>query len=331
VTVEVTPFRRRIGGRVCSLNHASRPSCAILVPSYRRATDLSRCLGALRAQSAGPNQVVVVIRADDDESRAVIASACPTLPVTEVLHDRRGQVAALNAGLQAVTCDITAITDDDTAPHSDWVARLLMHFDDPAVAAVGGRDVVLLADDGLLPVVGRVGLCGRVTGNHHRGMGPARPVDVLKGANMAFRTEWLRRFGFDDRLRGTGAEVHNDLMLSLKVRGAGGNLVYDPAVLVDHYTALRPEGNHDRTPASLAELTDEVHNETLALMEFLPAWRRGLWLLWVLACGTRRRPGLGACVALLPRLRWSIVRTLMASLRGRFAGLLTWRLARRQE
>jgi cellulose synthase/poly-beta-1,6-N-acetylglucosamine synthase-like glycosyltransferase len=272
----------------------------------------------------------VVVRTDDAESRAVIASARPTLPVMEVLNDRRGQVAALNAGLQAVACDITAMTDDDAAPHSDWLARLLMHFADPTLAAVGGRDVVLLADHGPLPVVGRVGLYGRVTGNHHLGIGPARPVDVLKGANMAFRTEWLRRFGFDERLRGTGAQVHNDLMLSLKVRRAGGNLVYDPAVLVDHYTALRPEGNHDRTPASLDDLADEVHNETLALMEFLPAWRRGLWLVWVLALGTRRHPGLGACVALLPRLRWSIVRTLMASVRGRFAGLLTWRSAREQ-
>ncbi len=301
-----------------------RASCAVLVPSYGRPADLTRCLRALAAQRVPPDQVVVVVRAEDAATRAVVASV-GDVAVTEVVADHHGQVAALNAGLRAVSCDITAITDDDTAPHADWVSRLHMHFADPGVAGVGGRDVVLLATDGLHPDVGLVGAYGKIIGNHHRGVGDARCVDVLKGANMAFRTAWLRRFGFDKRLRGKGAQVHNDLMISLRVRRAGGRLVYDPAVAVDHYTSPRPEGNHDRSPATWRDLADEAHNETLALLEFLPPARRCLWLLWALLWGTRRRPGLGVCLVLLPRLRRSIVRALRATYSGRFAGIVTWR------
>lgn len=303
------------------------PSRAVLVPSYRRPSDLTRCLSAIGAQIVAIDQVIVVVRGDDTETRAVVASARSEFTITEVVSDRPGQVAALNAGLRAVECDITAITDDDAAPRPDWVSRLLQHFVDPGVAAVGGRDVVHGADDGFDPLVGRVGWQGRVTGNHHRGIGAVRTVDVLKGSNMAFRTEWLRRFGFDERLRGTGAQVHNDLMVCLQIRGAGGRLLYDPEVLVDHYPARRPAGDH-RTHLSLAAVSDEVHNETLALMEFLPPWRRLLWLMWAFLWGTRRNPGLAVSLVLLPNRRWSILRTLVASCRGRVAGFLTWQAAR---
>ena len=304
-----------------------RLSCAIIVPSYRRSSELARCLGALREQQTLPNQVVVVVRAEDIAARGVVSRVGSALAITEVLSDRPGQIAALNAGLDAVMCDVTAITDDDAVPHSDWVERLLERFADSRVTAVGGRDVVVGATDGRHPLVGVVGWYGRTTGNHHRGTGPVRPVDVLKGANMAFRTVWLRRVGFDERLRGSGAQVHNDLAVCLQIRRAGGLLIYDPEILVDHYPARRPAGD-DRMHATFVAIADEVHNETLALMEFLPAWRRSLWLLWALLWGTRRSPGLGMSVVLLPSSRSSVLRRLMACWRGRAAGIRTWLTAR---
>lgn len=307
-------------------NPTHPPSCAIVVPSYGRPRDLSRCLGALSAQTVSPEQVIVVVRTEDIDGRAVVASASSGLPITEVLSDCPGQVAALNVGLGAVHCDITAITDDDAVPRPDWISRLLEHFADPGVAAVGGRDVVMGAVDGRHPIVGRVAWYGRITGNHHRGEGLVRPVDVLKGANMAFRTGWLQCFGFDEDLRGAGAQVHNDLMVCLQVRRQGGYVLYDPEVLVDHYPAQRPAGDY-RTP-TLTGVSDEVHNETLALMEFLPVWRRPVWLLWAVLWGTRRNPGLGVSLALLPSRRGAALPTLVACARGRVAGVLTWRARR---
>jgi hypothetical protein len=285
--------------------------------------------------SSPPDEVVVVLHTEDAGGRAVVSGS--GLTVTEVLVDRPGQVAALNAGLAAVTADIAAITDDDAAPFPDWVARLLGHFADEAVAAVGGRDVVVWdgavigLEDGFRRVVGRVGWYGRIAGNHHRGIGPARCVDALKGANMAFRTERLRAVGFDLRLRGVGAQVHNDLMVCLTICRAVGRLLYDPAVQVFHYPAPRTAGDaaDDRTPADLRALSDEVHNETLALLEFLPFWRRALWIVWAVGCGTRRAPGLGASLVLIPQLGWSAVARFLACARGRLEGLLTWRASRR--
>lgn len=276
-------------------------------------------------QTRLPDQVVVVVRADDHETRRVVQAAQRDLglAVRELVVDRPGQVAALNAGLTAVTADITALTDDDAAPRPDWIAALLGHFTDPAVAGVGGRDRVVGVIQPERARVGLVAWYGRVVGNHHIGTGPARTVDILKGANMAFRTEWLRRFGFDERLRGNGAQVHNDLVLSLRVRNAGGLLVYDPAVLVDHHVAIRPAGD-DRVNPAFRVLLDEAHNETLALLEYLPAARAFVYLAWAVVCGTRRKPGVVIAAALLPGGRTVTTEAFGATLAGRALGVASW-------
>jgi hypothetical protein len=116
-------------------------------------------------------------------------------------------------------------------------------------------------------------------------------------------------------------------MICLQIRRAGGYLLYDPEVVVDHYPGPRPAGDH-RTLNSWSAMSDEVHNETLTLMEFLPMWRRLLWLVWAVLCGTRRYPGLGVSLALLPRQRWCVLPMLWGSCCGRVAGVRTWRATR---
>ena len=81
--------------------------------------------------------------------------------------------------------------------------------------------------------VGRVQWMGRCTDSHHRGTGPARHVDLLKGVNMSFTSEALADLKFDESLRGSGAGVLCDLAISLDVRRKGWRLIYDPALVVD--------------------------------------------------------------------------------------------------
>ncbi len=118
----------------------------------------------------------------------------------------------MSAGLEVARGDIVAITDDDAAPHPDWLARIEAYFSThQGLAGVGGRDVVCHGEHpegGAREVVGKVQWFGRVIGNHHLGIGRAREVDELKGVNCAYRHAALRRVGFDERLRGTGAQVH---------------------------------------------------------------------------------------------------------------------------
>ncbi len=266
-----------------------------LVPSYRRPSDLDRCLQALANQSRPADQILVVARRGDDDTFDVITRWGMRLPVEAVEVNEPGQVRALNAGLQRCNGDVVAITDDDAAPRPEWLRRIAGHFaSDPKIGGVGGRDWIY--NDGVIElgdsaVVGCILWFGRVVGKHHRGVGPARDVDILKGANCSFRLDAIRNIGFDTRLRGAGAQVHNDMMICLAVRRAGWRLVYDPQVTVDHYLGKRHDSDQ-RQKLNQDATVDRAYNLRLALNEVRPAWRRMAAFFWQFAVGTVEAPGL---------------------------------------
>jgi GT2 family glycosyltransferase len=248
-------------------------SVAVLVPTWRRPEDLRRCLRALRSQRRRPDRVVVVRRPDDEQSATVLAAERDGLPVDEVIVREAGQVAALNAGLQALDEDVVAITDDDTAPRPDWIERIASWFSrDPALGALGGRDWVYQGgelQDGAEREVGRVAWYGRFLSFHSKGFGTPREVDFLKGANMSFRRRAIRGLRFDSRLRGRGAEYLNDWAFSLALKKRGWKIVYDERE-VAHMRAF---------------------NETYIALRHLPGERALAHLAFALVVGTTVAPG----------------------------------------
>jgi glycosyltransferase involved in cell wall biosynthesis len=292
----------------------------VLVPTYRRPDDLTRCLAALERQQRAPDEVVVVARPDDDASHACLREhlAARRLPLTVAPVDVPGQVAALNRGLDAATGDVIAITDDDAAPHRDWLQRIETHFaGDPQLGALGGRDWVHQKGgvlNGSQPLVGKLTPSGKIIGNHHLGVGGAREVDVLKGANMSYRHAAIRTIRFDTRLRGAGAQVHNDMAFSMSVKKAGWKLVYDPRVAVDHFPAERHDDDR-RDAQTMTAIRNAAYNLHLILRAQLPPLRRETAWWWYTLVGTRAYPGIAhALLALLSRKgaelsRWKAVRT----------------------
>jgi len=164
---------------------------SVLVPTYRRPADLKRCLAALRAQTLPPDEVLVVARPEDEATQrrlAVEANGHNRFALRVVETGAGGQVAALNRGLEAASGDIVAITDDDAAPRVDWVARIAAAFEgDAKLGALGGRDWVHEKGrvlDASREVVGRIARSGKIIGNHHLGVGPAREVKAPADAKI---------------------------------------------------------------------------------------------------------------------------------------------------
>ncbi len=249
------------------------------------------------------------------------------LPLRTVKVMVPGVVAALNAGLEAVEGDIVSITDDDAAPHTDWLERIADHFtNDTSLGGVGGRDWVYqnqkLADDSR-GVVGKLQWFGRVIGNHHLGVGTLREVDVLKGVNMSFRSYAIAPLHFDTRMRGTGAQVHFELAFCLTLKRAGWKLIYDPQVAVDHYPATRFDEDKRQQFNHIA-FTNAVHNETLALLEHFSYLQRLVFFLWSALVGTREALGFMQWLRLLPQQGNLAGQKWLASIRGRWQGFCTW-------
>ncbi len=279
---------------------------------------------ALQEQIKPVDQVIVVVRDTDAETWQFLSQLnAPNFPLHAVKVTQPGVVAALNAGLAAVEGDIVSITDDDAAPHPDWLERIAAHFtSDSCIGGLGGRDWVhhgSKLEDESRPVVGQLQWFGRVIGNHHLGVGEPREVDVLKGVNMSFRTQAIGKLRFDKRMRGTGAQVHFEMAFTLALKRAGWKIIYDPNVAVDHYPAQRFDEDQRNNFNEIAFI-NLVHNETLVLLEHLPFIRRIVFLFWAVFVGTCDSLGLVQWLRFLPSQGQLAGKKLLASWRGRWQG-----------
>ncbi|WP_017316821.1 glycosyltransferase family 2 protein [Mastigocladopsis repens] len=307
-------------------------SVTVIVPTYRRPKDLARCLQALQKQTRSVDEVIVVVRDTDAESWAFLETFDPNLlPLRTAKVSVPGVIAAMNAGLDLAKGDIIAFTDDDAAPHNEWLARIETHFlCDERIGAVGGRDWVYHGtrlEDGACKVVGQVRWFGRVIGNHHIGVGEAREVDVLKGVNMSFRQSAIKGLHFDERMQGTGAQVHYEVAFCLTLKRAGWKLIYDPKVAVNHYPAQRFDEDQRNSFNSIA-LANAVHNETLALLEYLSPTQQLAFLVWSTLVGSREAMGFIQWLRFLPSDGLLAGQKLSASLRGRWQGWRTFHAGR---
>ena len=296
---------------------------SVVIPTYKRPHDLARCLSALERQERLPDSVIVVVRDSDAETRRFLYERRSDFSPTVVYVKRGGLVPALNAGLDAADCDVVAFTDDDARPHTDWLAKIERHFaTDTTLGGVGGRDFVRgLENERETERVGVVQWFGRPIGNHHLGTGPARDVDVLKGVNMSFRRAAVGSVRFDERLRGTGAQTHNELGFCFAISERGWRLCYDPAVAVDHFPAERADGL-GRTSKTREALRNDAFNQTLSLLEHLGPLRGTAFAAWAFAAGSRDLPGLAQCLrpSLWKHAPWTSLRAVFA---GRFEALKT--------
>jgi GT2 family glycosyltransferase len=151
-------------------------------------------------------------------------------------------------------------------------------------------------------------------------------VQHLKGANMAFRREFVGEF--DERF--IGAPSYNDTDISLSAIARGARLIYDPQARVDHHGAARPfaGGRDEYHPENVVAYT---HNKNYGLLKHLPPARRWAFMLFSLLVGQGQAFGLvktvAACVTRGPRFA---LRTFGASMRGHAAAYRTYRRWRRE-
>lgn len=299
---------------------------SVIVPTYRRVAELTRCLAALQKQHRPAEQVLVTVRDTDVEIREFLAARhAGELEIEIVDVTEPGVIAAMNAALRVASGDVIALTDDDAAPWPDWLDRIENHFAaDPRLGGVGGRDWQYKngqLDDGSALHCGQLQWWGRVKGMHHHAVaGPPHEAVVIKGVDCAYRAGPLKEIGFDTRLAGSGAQVHWELGLGLAMRRAGWKILFDPSVAVDHFPAVRFDEDQRGTFNSLAQ-RNAVANETLLLLEHFSGVHRWVYLLWALFVGTGAAPGLLQLPRALSERKWNAGAFWLATQKGRFQGI----------
>jgi glycosyltransferase involved in cell wall biosynthesis len=304
-------------------------SITFIVPTLRRSEHLRRSLRAIGDQTRTAQEILVGIKPEDEESRAVVNEFAGNLPVREVRAEGVGVVGSMNSCLAAATGAYIALLDDDVEIPPHWAATMLEHLRcHPGCVAAGGRDILLdypemRRAEPLVHDVGRMHWYGRVTGQHHRAGGAPRPVDVLRGSNILFRGDFLRAAGFESELRGKGAQVSWEIVLGLKALAEGKRMFLDPGVHVLHHVAPRHDDDTVHRGVFSAKGTENMaFNETFVVLRYDRGVRRLTTLIWQLVVGSPACPGSARLTELLTPRRRHLLHRLYFTLKGRLAAVI---------
>ena len=117
---------------------------SVVMATYNGAKTLPKVLDAYcRVDSpVGGWNLVVVDNGSTDNSKEVITSFGPRLPLTYVFEPQLGKSAALNRGLLCATGDLVVMTDDDALPRSDWLVQLRLAADSQRSFSIFGGAIV---------------------------------------------------------------------------------------------------------------------------------------------------------------------------------------------
>jgi GT2 family glycosyltransferase len=300
----------------------------LIVPTLRRPDFLYLCLRSIALQTSHPAEVLVGIRADDDLSRPVAQMFFETLEIKGIEAKGVGVVGSMTSCLAEAKGHLIGFVDDDVELPPNWLERMIYHLENhPDVLGAGGRDFLqdhpaMRRSEPRTLDVGRFYWFGRVSGNHHRGEGRPRKVDLLRGSNCLYRGGFLRSVGFDESLRGQGAQVHWELALALQARQQGKRLLYDPEIEVLHHVAPRTDADQiHRGRFSYNATVDLAFNETLVILKHGSGVFRVTGLLWQLLIGSPACPGIAILVRSAIESKPLGYLKIRATLKGRF---LAW-------
>jgi GT2 family glycosyltransferase len=222
----------------------STPKILLCVCTYERYELLGNALASLAAQTLPVEdyEIMVVDNSPDHDRAEAFGNGLSMFPnLTYVIEETEGLANARNVAARLAVAPLIAYLDDDAVAARDWAKEIVGAFEafGPDCSMVAGAvDPIWgaprprwLHQDMLmsLSIIDWEGDAPR----------PARPEEVLVGANMAFRVEAIRRHGgFDTTLgrKGDGSVLisNEEAALEAKIRAAGERVVYAPRARVGH-------------------------------------------------------------------------------------------------
>lgn len=206
---------------------STTPALSVIVPAYRCARDLERCLLALRASDL-PRAAWEIVVADDgspDDTPAVAARLADQ--VVRVAGGPRGPAAARNAAAACAQGDVLVFVDADVCVAPDALRRFRDLF-----AGAPGLSAAFGAYD-LAPAAPSFVSQYRNLLHHYVHAAGAGPATTFWAGCGAVRTDAFRAVGGFDAERYPRPQIE-DIDLGYRLAARGGRIVLDPRIQGRH-------------------------------------------------------------------------------------------------
>jgi GT2 family glycosyltransferase len=203
-----------------------------------------------------------------------------------VRDNEKGAARARNLGLSYATGEIVLFLEDDLEiTQKNLVEAHLEPYQDPTIGGVSGRVIEAINRSARGPV-GKIYPLIFIPGGN--GDGQRRQyIETVKGGNMSFRRDVLKRIGgFDERFG--HPSMYEETDVSLKIRRLGYKLLFVPEACVVHLSAPKGGQRTNYDPARFRFIA--YRDRVLLFRNNYPAW---LYLFFLLSnFGLAVMPGL---------------------------------------
>jgi succinoglycan biosynthesis protein ExoA len=213
-------------------------SVAVVIPCRNEAAYIESLLDALAAQTAPPDEIVLVDDGSTDDTRARVTgwqSGHPAVPVRVTPGPGRGPGPAMNAGIRATAADTIVRFDAHSVPGPEYVARSMAALAEPGVGVTGG--VWRIQPGAATPVARAIAAVvshplgsGGALYRHADAVGPERVAVETVPFGAFRRALWEQLGGFDEALA-----ANQDFDFNYRARKAGMQVVLDRRIEATYF------------------------------------------------------------------------------------------------
>lgn len=218
---------------------------SVIICTYNRSDLLKSSIESIQLQNFSTDnfEIIVVDNNSSDDTKTVVESLAiySTVRIKYVFESRQGLSFARNTGIEHSEAEIVVFTDDDVEAEINWLRELVLVFDCPEIACVGGpirplwpfeKPTWINTDQLIEPLTISEFSAAKETG-YFSGHYPF-------GANIAFLRETFKKFGaFSEGLgRQAGKLLSNEeIELCQRIEAAGKLIRFAPNAVIYHKIA----------------------------------------------------------------------------------------------
>lgn len=188
---------------------------SIIIPTYNRVNELTKCLTALLKTNSDDFEIIIVNDASSDGTKEYLDKL--NNPKIKAIHHEinKGVSESRNDGIKLSKSEIIAFTDDDCEPQDGWLLNLVKNFTDDTIDFVFGPTYHVHPS--------------------HKGYFPERRVNIINwpgGGNIAYRKKVFDAAGsFDVYFKKYNNE---DSEMAIRAINHGFKSKYEPTAICHH-------------------------------------------------------------------------------------------------